>query len=239
VSAVPITLACLDMAGTTVTDDGAVETAFAAALAAGGIEPEGAAHRLATTYIRDTMGQSKIEVFRVLFDGDAARAETANRRFEESYAESVADGKIGPIPGAEDAFAQLRENGVKVCLTTGFSPATRDSLIDALEWRDRIDLALSPADCGRGRPFPDMILHAVIALQVEDVASVAVVGDTASDLVAGRRAGASVVVGVLTGAHGRADLEAAQPTHIVASVTDVPALLLLGRLPLDRRIASS
>ncbi len=238
-SEVAITLACLDMAGTTVTDDGAVETAFATALAAGGINPDSPAGRLATSYIRDTMGQSKIEVFRVLFDGDAARAETANRRFEESYAQSVAAGKVGPIPGAEDAIAQLRQNDVKVCLTTGFSPETRDALIDSLNWRDRIDLALSPADCGRGRPFPDMILHAVIALQVEDVASVAVVGDTASDVVAGRRAGASVVVGVLTGAHGRADLGAAQPTHIVDSVADVPALLLSDRLPLERRTTRS
>ena len=46
------------MAGTTVTDDGAVETAFATALAAGGIDPDTAAGRLAATYIRDTMGQS-------------------------------------------------------------------------------------------------------------------------------------------------------------------------------------
>jgi phosphoglycolate phosphatase len=239
VNGVPITLACLDMAGTTVTDDGAVETAFATALAAGGIEPDSAAGRSAIGYIRDTMGQSKIEVFRVLFDGDAVRAEMANQRFEESYAEAVAAGLVGPIRGAEDAIAQLRENGVKVCLTTGFSPATRDVLIDALRWHGRIDLALSPADCGRGRPFPDMILHAVIALQIEDVASVAVVGDTPSDVVAGRRAGASVVVGVLTGACGRSDLEAVQPTHIVGSVADVPALILSHHLPLVRKTASS
>jgi phosphonatase-like hydrolase len=227
------------MAGTTVTDDGAVETAFEAALLAGGIDPAGPAGRDASTYIRETMGQSKIEVFRVLFDGDAARAAAANARFEGSYGAAVAAGAVGPMPGAEDAMAQLRGNGIRVCLTTGFSPATRDALLEALGWRDEIDLALSPADCGRGRPYPDMILHAVIALQVDDVASVAVVGDTASDVVAGRRAGASVVVGVLTGVHGRSDLEAAQPTHIVDSVADVPALLLPNGPPLGRRNASS
>ena len=235
----PIALACLDMAGTTVTDDGAVETAFEAALVAGGIELAGPAGRNASSYIRDTMGQSKIEVFRVLFDGDAVRAEAANACFEESYAQSVAAGAVGPMPGAQDAMAQLRGHGILVCLTTGFSPGTRDALLDALDWRSEIDLALSPADCGRGRPYPDMILHAVIALQVDDVASVAVVGDTASDVVAGRRAGASVVVGVLTGVHGRSDLEAARPTHIVASVADVPALLLSNGLPLERKNASS
>jgi phosphoglycolate phosphatase len=235
----PITLACLDMAGTTVTDDGAVASAFAEALGAGGIEPDTPAGREATSYIRETMGQSKIEVFGAIFDGDKERARAANLRFERSYAESVAGGKVGSIPGAEEAIAQLRAFGIKVCLTTGFAPETRDSLIDALGWRDRIDLALSPADCGRGRPYPDMILHAVIALQIEAVASVAVVGDTTSDVLAGRRAGASLVVGVLTGAHRRSDLEMVAPTHIVPSIADFPALLTPDRLPPKNRVAHS
>lgn len=234
-SEAPITLACLDMAGTTVTDDGAVDAAFAQALEASGIEPDTPAGRQATSYIRETMGQSKIEVFGFIFDGDQKRAEAANLRFERSYAESVAAGRVGPIPGAADAIAQLRAFDIKVCLTTGFAPETRDSLIDTLGWRDLIDLALSPADCGRGRPFPDMILHAVISLQIESVASVAVVGDTTSDVLAGRRAGASVVVGVLTGAHRRSELESAAPTHIVPSIADVPALLAPDRLPKQDR----
>jgi len=76
----------------------------------------------------------------------------------------------------------------------------------------------------RGRPHPDLVLAAVLALEVDDVGAVAVVGDTASDLLAGTRAGASVVAGVLTGAHGRAELEAAPHTHLVDSVAEFPAL---------------
>ena len=220
-----ITLACLDMAGTTVTDDGAVQEAFSAALSAGGLDLDAPAGLAARTYVQETMGQSKIEVFGAIFGGDARAASVANRRFEESYAHSVAVGAVGPLEGAEAAIDRLRASGVKVCLTTGFSPSTRDVLIDALGWRDRVDLALSPADAGRGRPFPDMILHAVVVLEIEDVACVAVVGDTASDLISGRRAGAGMLIGVLTGAHGRSELEAAGATHIVDSVAAVPALL--------------
>jgi len=226
----PITLACLDMAGTTVTDDGAVEEAFAAALVAGGIEPEGAEGQAALAYIRDTMGQSKIDVFASLFAGDSVAASAANECFEDSYARSIAAGKIGPVPGALEAIGRLRSRAIKVCLTTGFSPKTRDALIDSLGWRDKLDLALSPADCGRGRPFPDMILHALVALRCDEVGAVAVVGDTASDLVAGRRAGAGLVVGVLTGAHDRAELEAVPPTHILGSVAELPDLLLGARI---------
>jgi phosphoglycolate phosphatase-like HAD superfamily hydrolase len=57
---------------------------------------------------------------------------------------------------------------------------------------------------------------------------VAVAGDTTSDLVAGTAAGASVVAGVLTGAHDRAQLETAPHTHILDSIADLPAVTLDG-----------
>jgi phosphoglycolate phosphatase len=214
-----IRLAVLDMAGTTVSDDGAVERAFLAAMpskddAARGLE-----------YIRQTMGQSKIVVFRALFDGDEDAAQAANRRFESAFDAAIDRGEVAAIAGAGRALADLRAAGVSVCLTTGFSPSTRDRIIDKLGWRSAVDLALSPADAGRGRPFPDMVLSAVLRLGVDDVRQVAVAGDTASDLVAGTRAGATVVAGVLSGAHTRAELERAPHTHIIDSITDFPALL--------------
>jgi phosphoglycolate phosphatase-like HAD superfamily hydrolase len=71
-----------------------------------------------------------------------------------------------------------------------------------------------------------MILTAVLRLHIDAVAEVAVVGDTSNDLLAGTRSGASLVVGVLTGAHSRAELERAPHTHLIDSVADLPALLL-------------
>jgi phosphonatase-like hydrolase len=115
---------------------------------------------------------------------------------------------------------------MRLCLTTGFSPITRDRIITALGWEGMVDLVLSPADAGRGRPWPDMILTAVLRLRIDDVAEVAVVGDTSSDLVAGARAGASLVIGVLSGAHSRSDLAQAPHTHLIDSVADLPSLLL-------------
>jgi beta-phosphoglucomutase-like phosphatase (HAD superfamily) len=46
----------------------------------------------------------------------------------------------------------------------GFSPATRDAIIAALGWAPLVDLVLSPADAGRGRPWPDMPLTALLRL---------------------------------------------------------------------------
>ena len=118
--------------------------------------------------------------------------------------------------------------GVKVCLTTGFAPSTRDAVLDALGWRTEIDLALSPADVGRGRPAPDLVLGAMARLGVDDPGAVAVVGDTVSDLEAGRAAGAGAVVGVLSGAHDEATLAAASPTAIIADVTELLGVLGAG-----------
>lgn len=223
VDAPGIALVCLDMAGTTVDDGDAVIDSFTAA--ADEIGLSGAERDRAMSYVRATMGLSKIEVFRALVDGDEARAVAANRAFEAHYDSVVAAGGVAPVAGVEELFAWCRDHGVSTCLTTGFAPPTRDAIVDALGWRDAVDLVLSPADAGRGRPYPDMILTAVIRLGVDDVRSVAVAGDTSNDLWSGHRAGASIVAGVLTGAHDREALEAAPHTHVLPSVAHLGPLL--------------
>ena len=220
-----IKLVCLDMAGTTVLDGGVVQEAFETAVAEMGLAPGTEQNREAVQYAIDTMGQSKIEVFTEIFGGDAAAAEEANRRFEEAYGRSIASVGVTAVPGAVETIKELKAKGIKVVLTTGFSPETRDSLIGALGWEELVDDALSPADAGRGRPAPDMILTAMLRHGINDVREIATAGDTTSDLLAGTRSGASVVAGVLTGAHTRDELAVVPHTHILGSVTELPALL--------------
>ncbi|TVZ05819.1 HAD family hydrolase [Trebonia kvetii] len=184
------------MAGTTVRDDNTVMEAFAAAIASRNLPA--ADFNSGMKYARETMGQSKIEVFRHIL-GSEASAKAANEAFEEHYAGAVAAGDISPMPGAVGLFAACRAAGIKVCLSTGFAPVTRDAIVAALGWETLVDLFLSPADAGRGRPWPDMPLTALLRLRGESVNSLAVVGDTPSDIEAGLRAGAGLVVGVLSG----------------------------------------
>jgi len=200
-----ITVACLDMAGTTVRDNGTVMAAFTAAIAERNLPVR--EFNQAMTYVRSAMGRSKIEVFRhVLGDTDDARR--ANDSFEAHYAAAVGAGEVAPMPGAAEVFAACRDAGVKVCLATGFSPATRDAIVAALGWAGLVDLVLSPADAGRGRPWPDLPLTALLRLRGGSVRELAVCGDTPSDIESGLRAGAGVVAGVLTGAATRAELAA-------------------------------
>jgi phosphonatase-like hydrolase len=171
-------------------------------------------------------GRSKLAIFQEIFSDDD-RARAANHSFERAY-DSIID-RVGltPIPGAEAAIDKLTNSGVRVCLTTGFGRATLGRVIDTLGWWKRADLLICPDDAGgRGRPHPDMILTAALRLQVEDVRHIAVCGDTASDMLSGHRAGASIVAGVLTGAHDRSQLESAGATHVLESISGLPDLVL-------------
>lgn len=227
---VAIRLACLDMAGTTVADDGIVEAAFTAAIGGVGVKLGSARYDRALVYVRATMGRSKREVFGALLgDGTPAgedRADAATAAFERAYDQVVRAGGVTEIPGAGRVLAQLRGAGVKVALTTGFGRRTQFTILDALGWDDAVDLAVCPADAGRGRPWPDMIQHAARRLGVDDPRAVAVAGDTGSDVRAGVRAGAAIVAGVLTGAHDGDALTAAGATHVVPSIVDVGRLIL-------------
>lgn len=219
-----IQMVAFDMAGTTVQDGGAVMSAFARAMDEIGIA-EGTEERAdATQYTLDTMGQSKIEVFRHI-TGSEARAHEANAAFEAAYLDVIRGGAARPIDKAEETIRFLRESGVRVALTTGFSPETRDALLASLGWQEVADVALTPADVGRGRPYPDMIVTAALRLGVTDLREIAAVGDTASDVLAGLRSGARISVGVLTGTHGQAEFAEAGATHVLDSVADLPALL--------------
>ena len=156
----PISVLCLDMAGTTVSDGSSVMTAFTAAISAENLpvrEFSAAMH-----YVKATMGQSKIEVFRHIL-GDEAAAQRANASFETHYAKAVADGLITAMPGAEDLFAAARDAGIKVCLSTGFSPrpAMRSSVRCAGTARPT---CCCPRRTRRGRPWPDMPLAAMLRL---------------------------------------------------------------------------
>jgi phosphoglycolate phosphatase len=216
-----ITVACLDMAGTTVRDDGSVLEAFGAAIATQNLPV--ARFNQAMQDVKSSMGQSKIEVFRRIL-GDEQAAQQANEAFEDHYAAAVREGHVTAMPGATDVFKTCRDAGIRVCLTTGFSPGTRDAIISELGWGDLIDLALSPADAGfwgRGRPWPDLPLTALLRLRGGAVGELAVAGDTASDIESGHRAGAAIVAGVLTGASTRADLEQAGAPLILDTIADL------------------
>ncbi len=234
----PVKLACLDLAGTTIGDIAMVERAFAEAVATQGIVPGTSAYARAMVHVHRSRGCPKIEVFRGIFPGNEPQAQAANLTFERSYEGAIERSGLVPLPGTVEALEKLRDAGVKIALITGFSRATLGRVLGALGWADKLDFALCPEDAGRGRPYPDMVLLAVLRAQLEDVRQVAVAGDSESDMLCGRRAGASIVAGVLTGVHSRERLLGGGATHILDSIADFPTLILGSELD-AHHVASS
>jgi phosphoglycolate phosphatase len=222
-----ISLAVFDMAGTTVSDGGTVDAAFADALTELGMPADGPRRVAADRVVEQTMGQSKIEVFTRIFGPE--QAPRANAAFESAYAAAVGRGEISALPGAADVLGQLRSAGVHTCLTTGFSAGTRDLVLGVLGWTELVDLSLCPADAGRGRPWPDMVWLAMLRLRPDSAADVLVVGDTPSDMRTGVAAGAGAVVGVLSGAGTHESLVEAGAHRVVNDVRAVPELVLRHR----------
>jgi phosphonatase-like hydrolase len=215
-------LVCFDMAGTTMIDSGLVLEAFRRTIDELGVAGEEALK--AEQYVVATMGQSKIEVFTSLFE---SRGVIANEAFERHFVEAAHEFGVREIPGVRRVVTELRRLGFEVALTTGFSASTREALVHELGWSDLFRVRVSPQDAGRGRPAPDMLLHCLILLEGFATGSLVVVGDTASDMQAGKRAGAGLCVGVLTGTDAKARLVENGADHVIDSVAD---LMQLGEL---------
>ena len=137
------------------------------------------------------------------------------------------DPSVHEIAGAGDVFRRLRTAGVKVALDTGFSRDIVDVVLARLGWLNGqvVDATVTSDEVERGRPQPDMILHAMRQLGVAEAHRVAKVGDTPADLEEGTRAGCGLVIGVTEGSHTADQLRPFAHTHLVASINEVPAIL--------------
>jgi phosphonatase-like hydrolase len=222
----PVTLACCGLIGTVADDRGMLERAFAEACATQGIVPGTGAYAHDMVGVHEARGQSAVDVFRTLFPGVEGRAEAAALSFERSFRAAVDRTGMSPVPGAEQAIGQLRDAGIRVCLITGLSRRLLGLVLDTLGWESVADLTLCPDDAPRGFPWPDLAFTAMLRLGIEDVQAAAFAASTASGIQCGRRAGAGMVIGVLTGDHTRDRLRAAGASHFIEGITQLPALLL-------------
>jgi phosphoglycolate phosphatase len=224
-SATPVTLLCCGLLGVAADDGGILERAFAEAFATQGIVPGTAAYARSMVHVHQTRGQPAVDVFRALFPDAPGRAEAATLAFDRSYRLSVDRSGLAPMPGASGALEQIRDAGTRICLITGLSRSLLGLVLDTLGWWRRIDLVLCPEDSPRGYPWPDPMLSAMLQLGVTDVRETAYAGGTESGVLCGRRAGASVVAGILTGGHTRDRLHRAGATHLLGSIAELPEVL--------------
>lgn len=104
-----------------------------------------------------------------------------------------------PIPGAVELAARLRERGILIGSTTGYTAEMMQ--IVAAEAKKRgyePDMLVTPDDVPAGRPYPWMIYENAKALGVYPLSHIVKVGDTISDMQEGVNAGLWTV-GVVLG----------------------------------------
>jgi phosphonatase-like hydrolase len=216
-------LVIFDFAGTLLRDDGAVLAAYRGALTAYDIA-------FTEADLTERRGAEKRAVFRELAGRPirtAATDELADRalaHFEKSLREQYGSGLVAPIDGAEDSVRWFAERGVRVALSSGFDRVLVELLVKRLGWERLFDRVLAAEDAPMGRPAPYLIFRAMMELGIQDLARVAVVGDTPLDLAAAANARVGWIIGVLSGAHGVATLGAARHTHLLPTIAALPRL---------------
>jgi len=175
---------------------------------------------------RDYMGKRFHEVL-------AAIASRTGRRLPPGFAEDFRRrtlktfrAELQPVAGVREFIAAFAD--VPQCIASSSAPDRLAVCLQVLgleAWfTGRV---FSASLVARGKPHPDIFLHAAAALEVPPGRCI-VIEDSAGGIVAGRAAGATVI-GLLAGGHVRdghgATLAAAGAHHVVDSFRDAEAVV--------------
>jgi phosphonoacetaldehyde hydrolase len=186
----------LDWAGTTI-DYGcfAPVDAFIKAFAEAGLNPT-------IEEIRAHMGmQKKAHIAKMLYGKPHAQEdiEKIYNHFE-SMLFKVLEKYTEPLPGVQNTVMKIREMGIVIGSTTGYTQAMMDVIVPQAHKKGYApDCIVCPDEVGNiGRPFPYMLWRNLEKLNVLSINKVLKIGDTAADMQEAKNAGC-LCVGVLKG----------------------------------------
>ncbi len=226
-----VKLVVFDMAGTTVKDKNFVGLAFQKAMESYGYE-------IAVEEVNPIMGYEKPVAIKMMLEGhEPDRSKITEKLIADIHTNFVSgmiefystSRDIQPLPHVEETFQELRNNGIKIALNTGFSRDIADVIIGRLAWENKIDMLVASDEVVNGRPYPDMINKIKAELGIESSEDVAKVGDTEVDVNEGINAGCKYVIGVTTGAFTREALLPYSPTHVIDDISEVLEILSVGQ----------
>jgi len=140
--------------------------------------------------------------------------------YREHYVEHFTD-RTRPYPGVTELLAQLREAGFKTAVATTKQSWMATRLLTALGFAALID-HIQGTDGFPHKPAPDVIWRALAAVGGEGLW---MVGDTVSDIAAGKAAGLKTYA-VSWGTHDAATLTSAYPDVLAETLTPLLELLV-------------
>lgn len=220
-------LIVFDLAGTTVKDNQDVHRVLQSALKRNGV-----AITIAEANV--IMGTPKPVAIRKLLE-DKNYPRITSQFIDQIHTDFVnemitfyeKDDTVGEKEGVSKTFASLKAQGIKIAVDTGFDRQITNALLKRMGWVERklIDTSVTSDEVENGRPYPDLVFEAMKRTGVTDVARVAKVGDTASDMNEGTRAGCRWVVGVTTGSYSRKNLLKEPHTHLIEQLPELLPIL--------------
>lgn len=220
-----VDLVVFDIAGTTVQDNGAVTYAFKSALRQYGYSVKESEISLLMGYKKE----KAIEILLKMYEQHPdAITDTlivdVHRLFLTQMVDYYANVRdLAPAPDAEEVFARLKEQNIKVGLNTGFSKEITDVIMNRLGWvkNNKVDYVISSDQVESGRPDPFMIWNIMQQANVNDPIRVIKIGDTEVDINEGKNAGCLYSIGITTGALSRPQLKAYNPSFIIDGLSEL------------------
>ncbi len=167
--------------------------------------------------VRALIGRPLAEMYADFVRPDRLEAFVA--AYRERYRRHLGD-KSRPYPGVVDVLSELGERGYARLVATTKGSATARDLVAAVGLTDHVD-HVQGTDGFPHKPAPDVILRALDAAGAQGAW---MVGDTTSDIVAGRAAGLRTF-GVTWGTHDAATLASAGPDAVAPTIGPLLGLL--------------
>ena len=163
-------------------------------------------------FLRRYIGRHLLDLFQDLFPGEPAETyDTLIRRYREVYA--ARDHRLTrPYPGVAATLAAL--GGRKATVTTKGTPTTRAVLekFDLLQYFDHVQ----GTDGFPHKPAPDVVLASMSALGARPEECL-LIGDSAPDMEAGRRAGVKICA-ALYGYGDPEELRRWEPDYLISDI---------------------
>ncbi|WP_408648485.1 phosphonatase-like hydrolase [Tenacibaculum pacificus] len=220
-----IEMVVFDMAGTTVNEQNVVYKTLHKAIVAANVEVS------LETVLEYGAGKEKHKAIKdvlIHLNSDKLKdSQTIFDNFKKLLAVAYDVLEVKPIKGIEKVLLNLRSEGIKVVLNTGYDRKTATLLLDKLQWDEKIhyDALITASDVVNGRPHPDMIFQAMELFGITDASKVLKAGDSAIDIEEGKNAGCGITVGVLSGAQTKEQLEKEKPTYVLESLNFINDIL--------------
>jgi phosphoglycolate phosphatase len=219
-----VSLVCCDLASIII-DGSVVERAFAEAIATQGIVAGTEAYVRSMVRFDRARGRPPAEVLADLFDSDQPRAQAASIAFDQSVRAATERFGVTVPSDVATAFGKITGTGARICLLSALSREASTEVLGSLRQQGLAELVLHSDDAPRCFPWPDLVLTAMLRLGAGDVREVAMVSATESGVLAGRRAGARIVVGIGEGSRRLAALRDAGATHVLDTIAALPDLI--------------